>query len=66
MQITLNGRLYTLDDKPTLDELIASLGLAGKRYAVEINECIVPRSQHAETHLQDGDKVEIIQAIGGG
>ncbi|MGV8409398.1 sulfur carrier protein ThiS, partial [Pseudomonas aeruginosa] len=38
----------------------------GRRVAVELNLDIVPRSQHASTALKDGDRVEIVHAIGGG
>ena len=43
-----------------------STGLAGKRVAVEVNLEIVPRSQHATRVLREGDRVEIVHAIGGG
>lgn len=66
MQIQLNGEMTTLDGDVTLHGLIESLGLAGRRIAVEVNEEIVPRSQHVDTRLADGDCVEIVHAIGGG
>ena len=47
-------------------QLVAELGLAGKRLAVELNRDIVPRGEHATRTLQDGDRIEIIHAIGGG
>lgn len=45
---------------------IDALGLGGRRIAVELNEDILPRSQHGETRLADGDRIEIVHAIGGG
>ena len=66
MQIHLNGEPDPLDQPLTLTELIARLGLTGKRLAVELNLDIVPRSQHAETRLAEGDRVEIVHSIGGG
>ena len=66
MQIQLNGEPYSLTKAITLAELVERLGLAGKRLAIELNLEIVPRSQHAETQLSDGDRVEIVHAIGGG
>jgi len=66
MQINLNGETTTLAHALTLTELLEQLGLSGKRLAVELNLEIVPRSQHAQTRLADGDRVEIVQAIGGG
>lgn len=66
MQIQLNGEAYPLDEPITLTDLVERLGLAGKRLAIELNLEIVPRSQFAETRLADGDRVEIVHAIGGG
>lgn len=64
--IQLNGEPHSLAPDTSAADLIAQLGLGGRRIAVEINEEIVPRSQLAETHLANGDKVEIVHAIGGG
>lgn len=66
MQIQLNGEPHALDREQSVAELVESLGLGGRRIAVELNEDIVPRSLHAETLLNDGDSVEIVHAIGGG
>lgn len=66
MQITLNGEPVALGNPTTITALIERLGLSGKRIAVEVNENIVPRSAHATTSLQAGDRVEIVHAIGGG
>ena len=66
MQIQLKGQRHTLDGEPTLDDLVATLGLTGRRIAIEVNEAIVPRSQHTATRLADGDRVEVVHAIGGG
>ena len=66
MQILLKGEPHQLDQPLTLSALIDQLGLTGKRLAVELNLEIVPRSQHADTRLSEGDRVEIVHAIGGG
>ena len=66
MQIQLNGDSRALEGEPTISDLIASLGLSGRRIAIEVNEEIVPRSQHEATRLAEGDRVEIVHAIGGG
>jgi sulfur carrier protein len=66
MQIRLNGELKSIADNITISMLIEQMGLAGQRYAVEVNESIVPRSRHAQHTLHEHDKVEIVQAIGGG
>jgi len=66
MQVQVNGESRQLRDGMTVAELVEDLGITGKRIAVEINLEIVPRSLHAQQVIQDGDKVEIVQAIGGG
>lgn len=66
MQIQLNGDAKQLASETTVGELILALDLAGRRIAVEVNEEIVPRSQHEATRLGEGDRVEIVHAIGGG
>lgn len=66
MYILLNGELRPVTGGLAIAALIEELGLTGKRIAVEINQDIVPRSAHATTRLREGDKVEIVHAIGGG
>ncbi|MDR5866406.1 sulfur carrier protein ThiS [Halomonas koreensis] len=66
MQIQLNGEARSLDADVSVAQLVETLGLAGRRIAVEVNEEIVPKSAHGETRLAEGDRVEIVHAIGGG
>lgn len=66
MHIHLNGEPRDLPESSTIAQLLASAGYADKRVAVEVNRDIVPRSRHASHRLCDGDRVEIVQAIGGG
>lgn len=66
MQISLNGEIRQLRDGMTVADLVDELGMGDRRIAVEINLNIVPRSLHAQQVIHDGDKVEIVQAIGGG
>jgi len=65
LTITLNGAATGVD-ATTLAELVASLGLAGKRIAVERNGEIVPRSEFGAHTIADGDRLEIVVAVGGG
>ncbi len=66
MEITVNGALRQVPDETAIPDLLEMLGLTGRRLALEINQEIVPRSQFATQHLHVGDRVEIVQAIGGG
>ncbi|MBL1271441.1 MAG: sulfur carrier protein [Marinobacter maritimus] len=66
MQVQVNGEAMDLPAGATVTLLVEKMALAGKRLAVEVNEDIVPRSQHAEFALNNGDRVEVVHAIGGG
>jgi sulfur carrier protein len=66
MDIVLNGDMLTLGDAPTILDLLQTQGLAERRVAVEVNGEIVPRGRHATHALRDGDRVEIVHALGGG
>lgn len=66
MHIQLNGEPLELPDGRTVAELLEQLALTGRRVAVERNLEIVSRSQYAETRLAEGDRLEIVHAIGGG
>ena len=67
MQVHINGVPHTLADAAlTISGLIELLALSGKRFAVECNGEVVPKSQHAGTAVHDGDRFEIIVAVGGG
>jgi len=66
LTLTLNGLATDVADAHTVAELVARLGLAGKRIAVEKNGEIVPRSRYPETRLAEGDQLEIVVAVGGG
>jgi sulfur carrier protein len=66
MKIILNGEAREIRGVPTVAGLIDDISLVGRRIAVEVNEEIVPRSQYPGFQLRDGDRVEIVHAIGGG
>jgi thiamine biosynthesis protein ThiS len=66
MKIYLNGEAREVPDNYTAAQLVESLGLAGKRIAMEINLEIVPRSGYESHTLKAEDKVEVVHAIGGG
>ena len=66
INVTINGEARQFERALHFAELIDHLGLAGKRIAVERNGEIVPRSQFAARSLAEGDKLEIVVAVGGG
>jgi len=64
--LLFNGERRDFPDAETLSSLIETLGLGGKRIAVELNGEIVPQSRYAATPLAEGDALEIVVAVGGG
>lgn len=66
MNFSLNGEAYSLPEGSTLSDLAKNLDLEGKRYAIEVNEDIISRSEHAQHIIQCNDNVEVVVAIGGG
>ena len=65
MKVTINGEEHTVRAS-TLGALIDELGLDRRKIAVELNFSIVPRSLHGETPISDGDRLELVQFVGGG
>ena len=64
--IFLNGKDKQIDSNSSIEQLLKNLNLENKRLAVEINQEIIPRSEFNSHMLKESDKVEIVQAIGGG
>ena len=66
IRITVNGAPRELPAPLTFSQLLDELSLAGRRLAVERNGEIVPRSTFGDTRLADGDRIEVVMAVGGG
>ncbi|MFK5986184.1 MAG: sulfur carrier protein ThiS [Pseudomonadota bacterium] len=66
MTIQLNGKTKEIKDNCNTIALLQMLEIKAKRLAIEINENILPGSQFASYIYKQGDKVEIVHAIGGG
>ena len=67
MQVTVNGSTRSLDVAARdVATLVRALGLEGKRIAVERNGEIVTKSRYADTPVNEGDRLEIVGAVGGG
>ena len=66
IQVLLNGQPESLQPDLSVLALLEARGLVGKRLAVERNGEIVPQARHAAVKLADGDKLEIVVAVGGG
>jgi sulfur carrier protein len=66
LTLRINGDEKRFPPPLTVKKLVAELGIAGKRVAIERNGEIVPRSRYAETRIAAGDQLEIVVAVGGG
>ena len=66
MNILLNNKSETLFDGTTIKMLLEDKNIKNKYFAVEINRNIIPKSVHCKHIIKDGDRIEIITAIGGG
>jgi sulfur carrier protein len=66
ISLTINGERRQFDAPLNCAQLITRLELAGKRVALERNGEIVPRGRYAEQRLAEGDRLEIVVAVGGG
>lgn len=64
--VHINGAARTFDLPLNIAELVVLLELSGKRVAIERNGEIVPRGLFAQQQLSDGDKIELVVAVGGG
>ena len=67
IDVHVNGEKQTISDGSTVRRLLESLGIADREgTAVAVNMEVVPRSSHTAITLQTGDRIEIVQAVGGG
>ncbi|HEX4347064.1 MAG TPA: sulfur carrier protein ThiS [Vicinamibacterales bacterium] len=66
MKITLNGDPYELDGPTTVSGLLERLQIDSRRVAVEHNLDVLKRQKFDETRVQEGDRVEIVNFVGGG
>jgi thiamine biosynthesis protein ThiS len=66
MRITLNGEPHDLAEPVSIGALLVSLGIDGRRVAVERNLTVVRRADYTTEMIADGDEVEIVNFVGGG
>ena len=66
LELVVNGEPRRVPANCTVTSLLAFLGMGGRRVAVAVNRDVVPRSTFEAHHLSAGDRVEILEAVGGG
>ncbi|MDX1823469.1 MAG: sulfur carrier protein ThiS [Thiohalomonadales bacterium] len=66
MEIIINGEQRQVPDSYTAAQLVDAMGLADQRVAMEVNLEIVPRSTYKNHTFREGDRIEVVHAVGGG
>jgi sulfur carrier protein len=66
VKIIVNGEEISIQEDSNIQDLVAELGYKNKRIAIEVNEAIIPKSKHQSYLLKSSDRVEVINAVGGG
>lgn len=66
MKLTVNGQPREVAASRKLDDLLQDLGITPETVVIELNRSIIPPEHVAATQLQDGDRLELIQFVGGG
>ncbi|MFZ6017352.1 MAG: sulfur carrier protein ThiS [Nitrospirota bacterium] len=66
MRLTVNGDILETSNAGTIQELLDELNIEPGRVAVEVNLSIIKKADYSTFRLNDGDKVEIVNFVGGG
>jgi sulfur carrier protein len=66
LTLFVNGEPQTLTPPCSVADLLEALEMSGRRVAVALNREVVVRSRYKEAELADGDRIEILEAVGGG
>jgi thiazole synthase len=66
IQIRLNGEPHSLSEQTSLAELLRQIGVNPQKVAVAKNLEVVLRGELPQVRMQEGDEIEIFQAVGGG
>ncbi len=66
MKITINGEEKQFSKPMTITDLLKMINMRSEKIAIEINGIITPKSEYVIHRINDEDKIEIINAVGGG
>lgn len=66
MKITVNGKIMEVEEGITIELLLRQLAVRKEFTAVAVNREVAKRASFGSTHLQTGDRVEIVRPMGGG
>lgn len=66
MHVTVNGKSHEVEEGTTVIEILRTAGVPENYLAVEINDDVVPREEHAVRTICQGDRIEVVTLVGGG
>ena len=66
MTIVLNGDPYEIAAPLSVSDLLVQLEIDARRVAVEQNLVVLKRSAFSEAIVREGDRIEIVNFVGGG
>ena len=66
MRVVLNKDIQIIPDGASVSDLLKHFQIELKYIAVEVNESIIPKSEYSNFNLKENDRIEIINAVGGG
>ncbi len=66
IKLTINGEEFLFEGRPSIKDILEKLEIKTPRVAVELNKKIVRKTDYENTHPSDGDRIEIVQFVGGG
>lgn len=66
MHVTVNGKSHEVAEGTTITQLLRTAGVPENYLAVEINDDVVPREEHAVRTIRPGDRIEVVTLVGGG
>lgn len=66
MTVSINGKNHHFPESLSLQDLLVELKIGLTHFAIARNNEVIPRHEHPHVHIHDGDRIEIIRAVGGG
>jgi len=66
VQIVLNGKKFSINEKDTINILLKKIGIRSSKVAIEVNKVVIPKEKYRDFKFKKNDKVEVVTFIGGG
>ena len=66
MQIVLNGKKFSINEKDTINTLLKKIDIKSSKVAIEVNKVVIPKEKYRDFKFKKNDKVEVVTFIGGG